>query len=59
MPGPRSAPNGKYDLTTRIGDSGPNIVTGKTQVKRGTMKRKAAVDEERRMSDAAKDHLYN
>ena len=50
MPGPRSAPNGDYSATMRMGDHGPNINTGKTALKRGHLKeRKAVTDEANRI----------
>ena len=46
MPGPRSAPNGDYSATMRLGDHGPNINTGKTALKRGHLKERKAVTDE-------------
>ena len=47
MPGPRSAPNGDYSATMRIGDHGPNINTGKTALKRGFLKERKVVTDKR------------
>jgi len=47
MPGPRSAPNGDYSATMRLGDHGPNINTGKTALKRGYLKERKAVTDKR------------
>lgn len=53
MPGPRSAPNGDWSATMRIGDHGPNTNTGKTALKKGILKqRKASADELARMQRA-------
>ena len=47
MPGPRSAPNGDYSATMRLGDHGPNINTGKTALKRGFLQERKVVTDKR------------
>lgn len=48
MPGPCSAPNGEYSLTTMTRSAGMVVRSGKTALKRGQIRRQKVIDDERR-----------
>ena len=54
MPGPCSAPNGNYSLTTMSRAKGDIVKSGKTAVKKGKLERKALTDEIERVKPKRK-----
>jgi len=53
MPGPCSAPNGEYSLTTMTRSQGMVVRSGKSALKRGQIRRQKVVDIEKRINGEA------